>query len=34
LKADDLQGATTMAKGCPVLKGGGTIEVYETFPVM
>jgi|SRR5215469_11027025 hypothetical protein len=34
LKADDLPSATTMAKGCPVLSSGGTIEVYETFQVM
>ena len=34
LKADNLAAATTMAKGCPVLKSGGTIEVYETLQVM
>ncbi len=34
LKADDMPAATTMAKGCPVLSSGGSIEVYETFPVM
>jgi|SRR5579864_61727 len=34
LKADDMSAATGMAKGCPVLSTGGTIEVYETFPVM
>jgi hypothetical protein len=34
LKADDMSAATNMAKGCPVLGTGGTIEVYETFPVM
>src|SRR5579872_900636 len=34
LKADDLSAASNMAKGCPVLKTGGTIEVYEAFPVM
>jgi hypothetical protein len=34
LKADDLAAATTLAKGCPVLKSGGTIEVYETLAVM
>jgi hypothetical protein len=34
LKADDMSGATKMAKGCPVLSTGGTVEVYETFPVM
>jgi hypothetical protein len=34
LKADDMPSATKMAKGCPILTSGGTIEVYETFPVM
>jgi hypothetical protein len=34
IKADDMQGATNSAKGCPVLADGGTVEVYETFPVM
>ena len=34
LKADDMSSATSLAKGCPVLTTGGTIEVYETFPVM
>jgi hypothetical protein len=34
LKADDLAAATTMAKGCPILNSGGSIEVYETFQVM
>jgi hypothetical protein len=34
LKADNLGAATGMAKGCPVLASGGTVEVYETFPVM
>jgi hypothetical protein len=34
LKADDLQSATNMAKGCPVLTSGGTVEVYETIQVM
>ena len=34
LKADSLSDATGMAKGCPVLASGGTVEVYETFPVM
>ena len=32
--ADSLDDATTKAKGCPVLQGGATIEVYETFSVM
>ena len=34
LKADDLPAATEMAKGCPILSSGGTVEVYETFDVM
>jgi len=34
LSADSLDAATTLAKGCPVLKSGGAVEVYETFEVM
>jgi cytochrome c556 len=34
IKGDSLQAATEAAKGCPVLSSGGSIEVYETFPVM
>src|SRR5439155_25423977 len=34
LSADSLDAATEMAKGCPVLQGGATITVYETFSVM
>lgn len=34
LEADSLDAATTMAKGCPVLQGGASIAVYETFDVM
>jgi hypothetical protein len=34
LTADDLAAASAMAKGCPVLAAGGSVEVYETFPVM
>jgi hypothetical protein len=34
IKADTLQDATEAAKGCPVLAAGGSVEVYETFPVM
>jgi hypothetical protein len=33
-KADNMPAATKLAKGCPILSSGGTIEVYETFPVM
>jgi hypothetical protein len=32
--ANDLGAATELAKDCPVLAGGGTVEVYETFEVM
>jgi hypothetical protein len=34
LEADSLDAATSLAKGCPVLQGGASIEVYETFEVM
>jgi hypothetical protein len=34
LSADSLDEAVGLAKGCPVLQGGASIEVYETFPVM
>jgi hypothetical protein len=34
LTARSLDEATTLAKGCPVLAGGGTIEVHETLEVM
>jgi hypothetical protein len=34
LKADSLDAATRMAGGCPVLKGGGNVEVYEIVPAM
>lgn len=34
IKADSLGAAVEMAQGCPVLKGGSQISVYEIFPVM
>ncbi len=34
LEASSLDSATKMAKGCPILKGGGQVAVYETFNVM
>ena len=34
LKADSLDAAAAMAKGCPILTNGGSIEVYEIFQVM
>lgn len=30
LKADSLGAAAELAKGCPVIANGGTVEVYET----
>ncbi|MDX1436776.1 MAG: YciI family protein [Anaerolineales bacterium] len=33
INADSLDAATEMAKGCPVLDGPGTVDVFETFPV-
>ena len=34
LKADSLDAAAELAKGCPHLAAGGTVEVYETFNAM
>ena len=34
VKADSLEAATDIAKGSPVLQGGGSVTVYETFEVM
>jgi hypothetical protein len=34
LKADSLDDAVAKAKGCPVLQGGASITVFETFEVM
>ncbi|MDH3260429.1 MAG: YciI family protein [Acidimicrobiia bacterium] len=34
LAADSLDAAVAMAKGCPMLDGGGSVEVYETFDAM
>jgi hypothetical protein len=34
LQADGLDAAAEMAKGCPILSSGGSIEVYEVFKVM
>ena len=34
LKADSLDAAVAMAKGCPVLAGGASVEVAETFEAM
>ena len=34
ISADNLDAAVAAAKGCPVLQGGASVEVAETFPVM
>ena len=34
IKADSLDEATTLAKDCPVLQGGASVMVFETFEVM
>ena len=34
IEANDVDEATEMAKGCPVLQSGGSVEVAETFNVM
>ena len=34
IKAETLKVALDLAKGCPQLKSGGDISVYETFPAM
>ena len=34
IKADSLDDAVSMAKGCPVFLGDAKITVYETFEVM
>ncbi|MGZ4691715.1 MAG: hypothetical protein ACXVJW_01940 [Acidimicrobiia bacterium] len=31
IEADSLELAAKLAGGCPVLSGGGTVEVYETI---
>ena len=34
IKADNLDHAVKLAKGCPVLAGGASVEVAETFTAM
>jgi hypothetical protein len=34
IAAESLDDAVAMAKGCPVLQGGASINVFETFSVM
>jgi hypothetical protein len=29
-----MEAAIEIARGCPILSGGGKISVYETFPPM
>lgn len=34
IKADSLDDAVELAKGCPVLQGGASVQVVETFAAM
>ena len=34
IEAPSLSAAVKLAKGCPVIKGGAQVAVYETFNVM
>jgi hypothetical protein len=34
ISADSLDDAVQRAKDCPILSGGGTVEICETFSVM
>lgn len=34
IKADSMDAAVELAKSCPLLRSGGSIEVCETFAVM
>ena len=34
IKADSLDAAVTLARGCPVLHGGASVQVVETFEAM
>jgi hypothetical protein len=34
IQASSLDEAAKLAKGCPILAGGGSVEVYETFNAM
>jgi hypothetical protein len=33
VSATDLSSAAALAKGCPLLADGGTVEIYETLPM-
>ena len=32
--ADNLDAATKLAKGCPILQNGGTVDIYETVEIL
>jgi hypothetical protein len=34
IKADSIDAAAGLVEGCPVLAQGGSVDVYETIPVM
>jgi hypothetical protein len=34
IKVDSIDAAVALAKGCPVLHGGSSVQVVETFAVM
>ena len=34
ISANSIDEAVELAKGCPVLHGGATVQVVETFPIM
>jgi hypothetical protein len=34
ISADTIDGAVAAAKMCPILEIGGSVDVYETFPMM
>jgi hypothetical protein len=33
ISADNLDDATSKAKGCPILTNGGSVEIYEALPM-
>jgi hypothetical protein len=33
IKADNLDAALVLAKGCPIFQGGGQVAVYELLPM-
>lgn len=34
LEADSFAAAAELSKGCPIFAAGGSIDVYETLPIM